>query len=222
MDLDKKLSKMLEEAKKYKTCMSLNVTEHAVELLLDTSVPIYSEWIKGEGADIALFKSQETGKVMGCRLPIYDNKLSVFHQGPIKINNGFLKEEEEDNKIYWIEDAANQIAKIVPDEVNSLQIEDIIMKNYKKYSFIPGQVVLFDPSNFNPDFWNNLPEADRIKYYGSLGYGQNKKKLFVWLSAILDHEGNDTGHCVLVDMDDQHIETMRHTSDFRLATDEEF
>ena len=104
MDLDKKLSKMLEEAKKYKTCMSLNVTEHAVELLLDTSVPIYSEWIKGEGADIALFKSQETGKVMGCRLPIYDNKLSVFHQGPIKINNGFLKEEEEDNKIYWMQE----------------------------------------------------------------------------------------------------------------------
>lgn len=124
--------------------------------------------------------------------------------------------------IYWIEDAANEIAKIVPDEVNSLQIEDIIMRQYTKHKFPPGQVVVFDPSNFNPDFWNNLPESERIKCYGSLGYGSPKKKLFVFLSPILDTEGNDTGHCVLVSLDDQHIETMRHTSDFRVASEEEF
>ena len=190
--------------------LSVSNKGSSVELFLDTSIPSYSEHIEGEGADICLYKSQESGKVVGCRLPLYNKKLII--------NN-----DEKTNSIYWVEDAANEIAKIVPDEVNSLQIEDIIMKHLKKDSvFIPGQVVVFDSSSFNPDWWNKLPEEDRIKYYGSLGYGMKKPKLFVFLSAILDNEGNDTGHCVLVDMDDQHVETMRHTSDFRLASDEEF
>lgn len=82
----------------------------------------------------------------------------------------------------------------------------------------PGTVVIFNPSSFNPDFWNKLPEADRIKYYGSLGYGSNKKKFFVFLTEVK----NAPGHCILVDLDDGHIETMRHTSDFREVEEEEF
>ena len=85
-------------------------------------------------------------------------------------------------------------------------------------TFTPGTVVIFEPNNFNPDFWNNLPEKDRIKYYGPLGYGSDNKKFFVFLTEVK----NAPGHCVLVDLDDGRIEVMRHTSDFREANEDEF
>lgn len=85
-------------------------------------------------------------------------------------------------------------------------------------NFEPGTVVVFNPDSFNPEFWNKLPEKDRIKYYGSLGYGSEKKKFFVFLCEVK----NAPGHCILVDLDDGHIETMRHTSDFREVYEEEF
>jgi hypothetical protein len=87
----------------------------------------------------------------------------------------------------------------------------------KKSKFKPGTVVVFDPASFNPEFWDKLPEHDRIKYYAPLGYGSPRVKLFVYLCEI-----NDSGHCVLVDMDGNNIITMRHTCDFREATEEEF
>jgi len=77
--------------------------------------------------------------------------------------------------------------------------------------------VVFDPSALNPKFWDNLKEEDRIRYYAPLGYGSQKIKLFVYLCEV-----NDSGHCVLVDMDTNNVITMRHTSDFREATEEEF
>ena len=88
--------------------------------------------------------------------------------------------------------------------------------------FRSGTVVVFEPKNFNPAFWNQLSEADRKKYYGPLGYKSKKPKLFVFLCPIYDADGDDSGHCCLVDLDDGHIEKMRHTGDFRKATDKEF
>lgn len=85
-------------------------------------------------------------------------------------------------------------------------------------TFEPGTVVIFDHSSFEESFWNNLSEEDKIKYYGSLGYGLDKKKFFVFLTEVK----NAPGHCVLVDLDDNHIETMRHTYNFREVKDEEF
>lgn len=87
------------------------------------------------------------------------------------------------------------------------------MKKFKN-----GTVVVFEPKNFNPEYWNNLSENDRIKYYGALGYGAKKPKFFVYLTSIR----NAPGHCVLVSLDDQKIETMRHDSDFREVEEEEF
>jgi len=87
------------------------------------------------------------------------------------------------------------------------------MKKFKR-----GTVVVFDPSNLNQNYWNNLSETDRLKYYGALGYGESKPRFFVYLTSIK----NAPGHCVLVDLEDQHIETMRHDSDFREVTEEEF
>lgn len=80
-----------------------------------------------------------------------------------------------------------------------------------------GDTVTFDPSHFNQSYWNGLSEEDRKKYYGVLGYGAAKPHLFTF---ICEHQPQG-GHCVLISMEDQHIETMRHISDFRLATDEE-
>lgn len=86
------------------------------------------------------------------------------------------------------------------------------MKKFKM-----GSVVVFDPESFNPAFWEKLSEEERVKYYGPLGYGSEKKKLFVYLCEI-----NDSGHCMLVDMDTGLNVLMRHTYNFRLATEEEF
>lgn len=87
----------------------------------------------------------------------------------------------------------------------------------KHESFKPGTVVVFEPTHFNPRFWEGLSEEDRLKYYGPLGYGSEKRKLFVYVCEI-----NESGHCLLVDMDTGLNVLMRHTSDFRPATDEEF
>ena len=83
--------------------------------------------------------------------------------------------------------------------------------------FKSGTVVVFDPTSFNPDFWEKLSEEDRVKYYGPLGYGSDKVKLFVFVCEI-----NESGHCLLVDMDTGENVLMRHTCDFRPATEEEF
>jgi hypothetical protein len=86
-----------------------------------------------------------------------------------------------------------------------------------KKKFKPGDTVVFDPGGFNPEYWNGLSESDRQKYYGPLGYGAAKLYLFTF---ICEHSPQG-GHCVLISMDDQHVETMRHTTDFRLATEDE-
>lgn len=91
-------------------------------------------------------------------------------------------------------------------------------KKLKPRAFKRGTVVVFDPESFNPDFWDKMPEEDKIKYYGPLGYGREKPKFFVFLCEIR----NAPGHCVLVSLDDQTIETMRHTDNFREVDEEEF
>jgi hypothetical protein len=91
----------------------------------------------------------------------------------------------------------------------------------KNPSITPGTVVVFEPLNFNQEWWKSQKEADLIKWYSSLGYGQEKRKFFVFMYEIL--VGNEpTGHCILISLDDQTIEIMRHVSDFRPVTDEEF
>jgi len=86
------------------------------------------------------------------------------------------------------------------------------MRNLKR-----GDAVVWTPDNFNKKFWKNLSEEDRVKFYGPLGYGAKKPKVFVFLTSIRQAPG----HCVLVSLDNQKIETMRHTCEFRLVTDDE-
>ena len=77
--------------------------------------------------------------------------------------------------------------------------------------------VVFDVDTFHPPYWDNLTEEDRIEYYGPLGYGDEKLKLFTFICEMRPQ----SGHCVLIDMESGKVETMRHVSDFRLATDDE-
>ena len=95
MGLVEEIAKAIEEAEKYATCMSLEVSEDGkcVTLLLDTDLNTYSEWIPGEGADIGLVRCQETKRVVGVRLPLLKNNLAIFHEGPIRINAGFRKSD---------------------------------------------------------------------------------------------------------------------------------
>ena len=106
------------------------------------------------------------------------------------------------------------VAKLNPKRVKK------VAKTRRSHSrtIKPGSVVVFEPKHFNPEFWDNLSEKDRKRSYGPLGYGAKKPKFFVYLTEIV----SAPGHCVLVDLDDQSIQTMRHTTDFRVVTDDEF
>ena len=71
-------------------------------------------------------------------------------------------------------------------------------------------MVVFDPANLNPEYWNNLSEKDKLKYYNPLGYGCNKPKFFIFICEI----NNAPGHCVLLDMNTDLLVSMRHTKEF--------
>lgn len=88
--------KDIEESKGH--CMSLSVNKDGdcVELYLDTSLSTFDEWIPGEGGDIGLIRDQDTKRVVGVRLPLLRNNLAVFHDGPLRVNDGFLKSSIED------------------------------------------------------------------------------------------------------------------------------
>lgn len=80
-----------------------------------------------------------------------------------------------------------------------------------------GDAVVWTQDGFNSDFWNDLSEEDKIKYYGPLGYGADRPIVFVFITEI----NQATGHCILVSLKDQSVDTFRHTNEFRLATDDE-
>lgn len=89
------------------------------------------------------------------------------------------------------------------------------MSNWKQLK--PGDTVVWDHRTLNPEYWNNLSEKDRVLFYGPLGYGQANPPYFTFLC----HHSPQSGHCCLVNMETQQIETMRHTSEFRALTEDE-
>lgn len=84
-------------------------------------------------------------------------------------------------------------------------------------SFEPGDTIVFEPKTFNPAFWK-MSIDEKKKYYGDLyDFDNNKPYLFTFLCE----HSPQFGHMVIINMDNQKIETMRHIDDFRLATEEE-
>jgi hypothetical protein len=84
------------DSEMFQPWMSLRVdkAEDAVELLLDTSLDMYSESIQGEGADVWLIRNEWSGNVIGVRLPLLRDNLVVLHDGPLRINEGFRADDE--------------------------------------------------------------------------------------------------------------------------------
>lgn len=76
------------EAGKIPPCTSLRISDEgaAVDLRLDTKVAVYGEWIKGEGADICLYRNVETERVVGCHLPLMNRELRISSNGPVWLN----------------------------------------------------------------------------------------------------------------------------------------
>jgi hypothetical protein len=98
--------------------------------------------------------------------------------------------------------------------------------------FKPGNTVVFNSSNLT--IWDKYTEKEKRHYYGCFykirdihsdiiletyctPIDQCKLKIFTF---ICEHHPQ-TGHCVLMDMDNGKLLPMCHVSDFRLATEEE-
>lgn len=79
-----------------------------------------------------------------------------------------------------------------------------------------GDTITFDETSFNPEFWANLTEEEKKRYYGRYGYGNATLMLFVFIC-----ESPQNGHSILVDTDTGEVLTMVHARNFRLATEEE-
>lgn len=93
-------------------------------------------------------------------------------------------------------------------------------KKKKKDKYDPkfklGDTIVFEPKNFNPDYWDSLSEEDRIKYYGPLGYGSEKLVTWTFITEMYPQNG----HIVIMRINDGKIEMMRHIQDFRLAIED--
>ena len=85
--------------------------------------------------------------------------------------------------------------------------------------FKPGDTLIFDPDSLNPEYWNGLSDEEKRHYYGDLYNFDNPEDPYLF-TFICEHRPQ-MGHCVLVNMQNQTIQTMRHPHDFRLATEEE-
>lgn len=84
--------------------------------------------------------------------------------------------------------------------------------------FNPGDTIIFDPSTFDQEFWENLPKKDKIKYYRKYGFGEPKMKLFTFICELSPQKR----HCLVVEICHPPVfHTMVHMSEFRLATDDE-
>jgi uncharacterized Fe-S cluster protein YjdI len=96
MNLKEWAEQLIAESKRYEPCMSVFVSEAGqyVELRIDTSRPTYGRHVPGiVGGDCCLLCDFETDEIIGVHLRVIHQKLQVCHDGPLRINEGFLKEE---------------------------------------------------------------------------------------------------------------------------------
>jgi hypothetical protein len=82
-ELTKKLKAAFERAKAVPSCTSILIDKDSdtLDIVLDTKASIVGEWMPGEGADICLYRDRETGRVVGCHLPLYHKKVKVSRIG---------------------------------------------------------------------------------------------------------------------------------------------
>lgn len=69
--------KMKENPQPSCTAIYIDEENRSIDIVLDTQIPSYGEWIKGEGGDICLYRDTETDKVIGCHLPLYHKEVKI-------------------------------------------------------------------------------------------------------------------------------------------------
>ena len=89
----------------------------------------------------------------------------------------------------------------------------------ERTTFHLGDCIVWDEKNFNPSFWDGLTEQEKDTYYHSWTRDSKGKRIvFVFITEIIQAPG----HCVVVPMGNGgRVEWMRHTDEFRLATEDE-
>lgn len=99
-------------------------------------------------------------------------------------------------------------------------------KKKKKRRIRRGDVVTLDLSTLG-----NYSDEDKRKYYWPLGYGEDKPRMFVFITRIysqmkwgkkMKSHRVDSGHCIIMDMDTRKFESMVHTANLRHAEEDEF
>ncbi len=92
-----------------------------------------------------------------------------------------------------------------------------------------GDVVTLDLETIK-----DYSDEDKKKYYGYLGYGEEKPRMFVFITRIysqsewansagkMKKHRVDNGHCVIMDMNTQLLVSMVHTVNLRHAEESEF
>lgn len=132
----------------------------------------------------------------------------------------------ERNIINNIEVHPYQLFNGIVDETISINnkkyigdIVDGLNRLYTPTDFQIGDTLIFDPNSFDQEYWNKLSDEDKRKYYGDLYNFDNPDDPY-FFTFIAEHAPQN-GHCILINMQNQKIETMRHISDFRLVNDDE-
>ena len=77
------LAENLDRVKEAPPCTSIWICDDgkAIQIHLDTKADEIAEHIPGEGGDICLFRNRKTGKVTGCRLPLYQDRVTIGRAG---------------------------------------------------------------------------------------------------------------------------------------------
>lgn len=89
------------------------------------------------------------------------------------------------------------------------------LNRHSRYPYNIGDTLVFDIDAVD----ETLPEALIRQYYGHLYNLDNPDKPYLF-TFIAEHRPQ-SGHCILINMQNQKIEIMRHIDDFRLITEEE-
>ena len=103
------LVRLSEISKHAEPCVAIRVDREGrgLEVILDTSIPFNGEWIPGECGDVCLYRSRSDNKLVGAFFPLLNDKLSVWTDGPVKINEGFFK---ADSRMVPLRDFRNEVA----------------------------------------------------------------------------------------------------------------
>ena len=72
------IDELLELPKQFTPVVTINEKEGLLEIMLD-DCSCHAEWIEGEHACVAIYRSNQTGRVVGAMLPIQACAVTICH-----------------------------------------------------------------------------------------------------------------------------------------------